>query len=556
MSAFERVVLIGFSGGGKSTVARLLAERLGWTTKDIDVEIEAHFGKSIPEVFNEDSETTFRQIERELLARAIDRDEVVIATGGGAVADTAIWSANFLRSPGTLVVALDVSPRVVLQRLTQQAEVEGSAVERPMLADSDPLARIESLKASRQASYDLADLTLDVDSMPPEAVAVELASIIAPDRSESAVKLQTASGESAIFIEPGIACRLGGLMKEQWPNARRVWVITEENVGGHHLQPVLEALNAFGIAVSSYSVKPGEGSKSLETAGELYDWLLGNGVERGDVIVALGGGVVGDLAGFVAATCLRGVGLVQVPTSLLAMVDSSVGGKTGINHHTGKNLIGAFYQPPLVVIDSTFLKTLPPREFTSGWAEVIKHGVIQASTPDGNWNDLSVILDRSVQRLQSLAEPATSYLIKRNVALKAKVVEADERESGIRAYLNFGHTLGHAIEAAGYRYLHGEAIAVGMRAAAKIGFEVGSFDDDSERQLSTRLDRYGLPGCAEINRSQVLSLVSSDKKRTAGTQRWVLPLSGGGVEIRTDVPQTLVERALEAVTTESRPVIT
>jgi len=200
------------------------------------------------------------------------------------------------------------------------------------------------------------------------------------------------------------------------------------------------------------------------------------------------------------------------------------------------------------VIDSSFLRTLPPRELTSGWAEVIKHGVIQASTPAGEWNDLSTMLERSSHQLKHLAEPVTSYVIKRNIALKAGVVEADEREAGIRAYLNFGHTLGHAIEAAGYRYLHGEAIAVGMRAAAKIGVNIGTFDEESNRRLDRQIRSFGLPVCAEVDRQLALSLVSNDKKRTAGTQQWVLPRSGGGVEIRSDVPQAVVVDALESVT--------
>jgi 3-dehydroquinate synthase len=313
------------------------------------------------------------------------------------------------------------------------------------------------------------------------------------------------------------------------------------------MESVLDVIRAAGFRAAGIAIPPGEGSKSISGAGLLYDWLLDGGIERGDIIVALGGGVVGDLAGFVAATSLRGVGLVQMPTSLLAMVDSSVGGKTGINHRTGKNLIGAFYQPPLVIIDSDFLRTLPPRELASGWAEVIKHGVIQLSTPGGDWNDLFTILDRNKDRLQNLEEPVLSYVIRRNVALKAAVVEADERESGIRAYLNYGHTLGHAIEAAGYRYLHGEAIAVGMRAASRIGVDSGLFDEEGSVRLDTLISDYGLPVRAEVDREKVLSLIGSDKKRAAGTLRWVLPTTGGGVCIREDVVMSTVESALAFV---------
>jgi shikimate kinase/3-dehydroquinate synthase len=551
MSSFTKVVLIGFSGGGKSTVARGLADRLGWTTKDIDDEIAAEFGLPIPEIFSREGESVFRDAERRLLIQALSGESVVIATGGGAVVDPKMWTTELLKRPGTLVVSLDVSPERVLSRLRAHQAFEGNAVERPMLAGNDPLGRIRSLKDQRQPAYDRADLTLCVDDMPAESVVSELMSIVAPERERPAVTLSTPSGESAIYVGPGVADQLGKLMKERWPKANRIWLITEENVGRLHMESTLESIREAGYRSEGFAAPTGESSKSWAGAGLLYDWLLDNGIERGDVVVALGGGVIGDLAGFVAATCLRGVGLVQVPTSLLAMVDSSVGGKTGINHRTGKNLIGAFYQPPLVVADSRSLATLPDRELTSGWAEVIKHSVIQRSTPRGDWNDLFTLLHRSSEPLRNLNEPALSYVIRRNISLKAAVVEADERESGNRAYLNFGHTLGHAIEAAGYRYLHGEAIAVGMRAAARIAVDMGAFDRASADRMDRLIEAFGLPTCAEVKRDAVLNLIGSDKKRLAGTLRWVLPATGGGVTIRADVPMSAVVDALNEVSIDS-----
>lgn len=547
MRGIARIVLIGFSAGGKSTVARLLAERLGWLAIDIDEHIIAEFTKSIPEIFAEHGEVEFRTAEQRLLSRALSAERVVIATGGGAVIDPSVWSDDLLRSPGTLVVALDLSPEIVFARLREQSAAEGEDAERPMLAGNDPLARIQSLKSSRQAAYDRADLTLVVDQLSPDEVTAELASIVEGNDGAPNVTLQTPSGASEMFIAPDAVKRLGALMKERWPTANRVWLITDAHVGRLHQESVFEVLRNAGFNFDGFAVPPGETSKSLEGAATLYDWLLSRGIERGDIVVALGGGVIGDLAGFVAATCLRGVGLVQVPTSLLAMVDSSVGGKTGINHRTGKNLIGAFYQPPLVVIDSQFLRTLPPRELASGWAEVIKHGVIQRSTPGGDWNDLLPILERNGKRLRALEEPAFSYVVRRNVALKAAVVEADEREAGIRAYLNFGHTLGHAVEAAGYRYLHGEAIAVGMLAESRISAEFDLFDGKSVDRIEKVVGEFGLPSSADVDRADVLALIGSDKKRTAGKLRWVLPTTGGGVTIRDDVSLSVVESVVNRV---------
>ncbi len=550
MTRKTRVVLIGFSGSGKSTVGRLLAARLGWDFLDTDAEVEARFGASVPLIFEQHGEAVFRTAERRSLKEALTRDLVVIATGGGAVTDETMWEKNLLGSVETLVVALEASTPTILSRLTAQQAREGDAVRRPLLESASPRDRINGLKQQRQRTYDRADLTLVVDAVSPDTVVDEIHELLRLGDSPAApdILLEAPSGASAIYVQPGAAGAVGELTRQRWPRAHRAWIVTDERVGALHEERVRAGLAAHGFDVRVRRVPPGEGSKSLRVVSDVYDWLLESGVERGDVVVALGGGVIGDLAGFVAATCLRGLGLVQIPTSLLAMVDSSVGGKTGVNHPVGKNLIGAFYQPPLVVIDPLFLGTLPARDLTSGWAEVVKHAIIQPSTPGGARADLLSFLERNVARLRGLDEPATTYAIRRNVGLKAAVVAADEREAGGRALLNFGHTLGHAIEAAGYRYLHGEAIAVGMRAAARIGTGMGTCDLPFVARLDTLLDQFGLLPVAEVDTDRVLALLLTDKKREAGRQRWVLPLAGGGACIRDDVPAELIEDALRAVT--------
>lgn len=549
----RRVVLIGFSGGGKSTVGRMLADRFGWTLADTDELIEREFGRSVPEIFARDGEDVFRAAERRIVRAALARDDVVIATGGGAVVDPALWADDGLGRVGTLVVALDVSPEVALRRLREQQQTQGGAVERPMLAGDDPLGRIAQLKADRLAVYDRAAVTLPSHHLTPEELVVEIAALTGGFEKDTAatVILRAPSGTSLIRIAPGCAEQVGAVLRATWPDARRVWIVTDDHVGPLHGERTASALTAAGFAPNLRAVAPGEGSKSLAGAGELYDWILGTGAERGDIAVALGGGMVGDLAGFVAATVLRGLRLAQMPTSLLAMVDSSVGGKTGINHAAGKNLIGAFYQPPLVLIDPLFLATLPPRELTSGWAEIIKHAVIQRSTPGGERGDLLPILERNRARLLAREEPALSYLITRNVALKTAVVEADEREAGGRALLNFGHTIGHAIEAAGYRYLHGEAVAIGMRGAMRIGLAMGTCTAEDMTRVNTLLDEFGLPQRAVADPERVIRLIGSDKKRASGQQRWILPLAGGGVEIRDDVPESVVREVLAEVLNDS-----
>lgn len=546
MGTVRRLVLAGMSGVGKSTAGRLAADRLDWRLVDTDAALEAESGISVAEWFRTRGEASFRLAERSLLAGVLRDDAVVVATGGGAVADEAAWGADLLGSSGTLVVSLDAEPETSIGRMRAQLAAEGGTAERPLLAGDDPLARFRALKTSRQAAYDRAALTIVVDGASPEQVAADLAWLAAPS-DEPAVTLRTETAQSAIHVRPEILSRMGGLVREQWPRARTCWVVSDENVAALHGDAAVAALEDAGFTTRLRAAPAGEGSKSVAGVSGLWDWMLGGGAERSDVMVALGGGVVGDLAGFAAATTLRGIGLVQVPTSLLATVDSSVGGKTGINHPAGKNLVGAFLQPPLVVIDTTLLRTAPSRELRSGWAEIVKHAVIQRSTPGGERNDLGRFLVRNAERLGRLDEPALSYLIRRNVALKAAVVEADERETGIRAFLNFGHTLGHAIEASDYALLHGEAVALGMRAAARIGVAMGSCDEATAAAIGDGLDRFGLPSRHGVDPERVLALIGSDKKRAHGRQRWVLPLTGGGVEIRDDVPPALVEAGLDAV---------
>lgn len=548
MRDVQRVVLTGFSGSGKSTVALLLAAKLGWRPIDIDQDIEIEAGLMIPELFARDGEVAFRALERRHLVQALGRDRVIVATGGGAVANDEVWNDDLLRRDGTLVITLDARPDEMLQRMREQAALVGNGAERPMLAGSDPLKRIDDLKTQRQEFYDRADISLISDRISAQAIADEIALMIRPSLFEPRARLVASSGGSDIHIGPGAIDYAGELIRKRFPKAQCAWIVSDTNVDAIHGSSVETTLLGAGLHPKRLAVAAGESSKSLATLGTLHDWMLNGGVERGDVVVALGGGVIGDLAGFAAATVLRGIGLVQIPTTLLAMVDSSIGGKTGINHDAGKNLIGAFYQPPLVIIDTFFLATLPPRELRSGFGEIVKHAIIQPSTPGGDRADLQRFLERNSKGLRNLREPATTYLIARNIELKAAVVANDERETGIRAFLNFGHTLGHGIEAAGYQLLHGEAIAVGMRAAMRIGGTLGTATPPDIEYVDGLIHRFGLPAKATVDRDRVMDLIESDKKKRSGRLRWILPLNAGGVMISEDVPHEVARAALEEVT--------
>ncbi|ACZ38552.1 3-dehydroquinate synthase [Sphaerobacter thermophilus] len=536
----ERVYLIGLSGSGKTTLAPLLAERLGFEAVDIDAEVERHFGRSIPDIFAAFGEPVFRAAERDALAQASRRTRVVVATGGGAVLDPANWASM---RPRSAIVHLTAAPSVLIERLEAAVRATPMA-ERPLLRGDDPLARLESLWQARRHLYEQADLTIDTTGKSLDALAQEIAGqITALDRAGviPVDSLGTPSGRSDLYAAPGLLAEVGTLARRRWPKARRAWVIADEHVLPLWGAPVEGSFTQAGFDVTMRAVPAGEGSKSFQEASALLDWLLGGGIERGDVVVALGGGVVGDLAGFVAAIVLRGVGLVQLPTSLLAMVDSSVGGKTGVNHTLGKNLIGAFYQPPLVVADPHVLRTLPPRDLRNGWAEIVKHSMIECTataTPE------PVLLPWLEGRtpVGGLGEPGElAALIAHNIRLKAAVVRADEREAGLRRILNYGHTLGHAIEAAGYRYLHGEAVALGMRAAARLAHRLGLCDADLVARQDALLDRLDLPRTYDGEWEPVREHLLRDKKVVQGTLTWILPEGPGRVVVRRDVPLEAVE---------------
>jgi 3-dehydroquinate synthase len=305
------------------------------------------------------------------------------------------------------------------------------------------------------------------------------------------------------------------------------------------------SLERSGIVAHAYSIPPGEMSKSLEMAGHIYRWLAEKKAERKHAIVAIGGGVVGDLAGFVAATFVRGMPLVQVPTSLLAMVDASIGGKVAVNLPEAKNMVGTFYQPVMVLADVATLSTLGKRELAEGWAEAIKHGLILDA-------DLFQTFETHVEELLSLDRELATQVIKLSMDIKAKIVSQDERETlDRRTLLNYGHTIGHALEAVtGYgQYLHGEAVAVGMMGASYIGHAIGLTPGKVVERQRSVLERFGLPVSARgVDIHRLLETVTRDKKVEGGQLRWVLLEDIGKAVIRKDVPMDVVMKALKRLT--------
>lgn len=368
----------------------------------------------------------------------------------------------------------------------------------------------------------------------------------------------TATATYPVVVEAGalssLPARLDGLGLRG-----ALWLVSDAALADSYAAPLAKALRETGHVVHGFSVPSGEASKSQAQLWQLYDWMLGGGVERRDAVLALGGGVVGDLAGFAAASTLRGLAIVQLPTTLLAMVDSAVGGKTGINHPLGKNLIGAFHQPRFVLADTDTLATLPPRELRAGMAEVIKHGVIrdrglfeelETLATVRHWgSNASTVAFPGWDAADAELTARLTAIIRRAVAVKVEVVSRDEFEQGERITLNYGHTLGHAIEklASGWSLLHGEAVAIGMHAAARIAASMGLCDEALVERQRRLLEAYGLAVAvpAGLDVEAALATAMRDKKVQAKRIRWVLPTAIGSVAVRDDVPEALVRRALQ-----------
>jgi len=322
----------------------------------------------------------------------------------------------------------------------------------------------------------------------------------------------------------------------------RVAVVTNTTVAPLYLQQLSTALRAQGVAVISIVLEDGERYKDWATLNRIYDALLEQRCDRKTTLIALGGGVIGDLAGFAAATYMRGIPFIQVPTTLLAQVDSSIGGKTGINHPLGKNMIGAFYQPRVVLADTAVLKTLPPRELSAGLAEVIKHGLIRDEA-------FVVWLEQNVDSLLACDAPALAHAVRRCCEIKAAVVAEDERGTGVRALLNFGHTFGHAIESGlGYgNWLHGEAVAAGMAMAGDLSSRMGLIAQSDAQRVVALLKRAGLPVAQPgIAPARLLELMAVDKKTEGGRLRFILLDRIGAASLRDQVPAELLQQALGA----------
>ncbi|WP_426101876.1 bifunctional shikimate kinase/3-dehydroquinate synthase AroKB [Massilia sp. TSP1-1-2] len=536
-------------GAGKTTIGRILARKLGKRFIDSDHEIEARTGASIPWIFEIEGEDSFRRREAEVIRDLTAQDGIVLATGGGAVLDAR--NRAYLKQRGR-VVYLRASVSSIMLRTSNDKN-------RPLLQTADPRKKLEELTAQREPLYrEIADLVIDtgrpnVQSM----VQTILAQLAALENSgagsgraqdtepsmnqQSSISLHVDLGERSYPISIGAGLLADPSLLAQHIVGRKVAIVTNTTVAPLYLEQVAAPLRAAGHEVHAIVLPDGEEHKNWASLMQVFDALLANKCDRKTTMVALGGGVIGDLTGFAAASYMRGVPFVQIPTTLLSQVDSSVGGKTGLNHPLGKNMIGAFYQPRAVLADTATLATLPARELSAGLAEVIKHGaIIDAAFFD--W------IEQNVGALMAREPQALAHAISRSCEIKADVVRQDEREGGLRAILNFGHTFGHAIEAGlGYgQWLHGEAVGCGMVMAADLSHRAGLVDFATVARMRALVAAAGLPTEApDLGTERWLELMEVDKKNEGGAIKFILMKPLGSPSIQ-GVPQALLLATLGA----------
>ncbi len=514
------IFMAGFMAAGKSAVGRLVAERAGLPFIDTDELVEHAAAMPIAKIFSDHGEEHFRRLESEALAAAIRRGPAVVATGGGMM--TRAHNLEAMKAAGPIVL-LSVTAETVIER------TRGDAT-RPLLAAPDPLARARELLAARREAYEQADICIPADDAPPEQIAERVLSALALDPRAAAlvplpVRVEVLPGDA-----PPYSVLIGrGLIDaaEQWfaclvPEGARVAVVTAEGPCEAIARRLAGAL-ADAWQVRLFAVPDSEESKSVAQLARLWDQFAAWGMDRSSWVVAVGGGMVGDLAATAAATYMRGVPIVHVPTTVLSQIDSSIGGKAAVNLAAAKNLVGAFHQPRLVLTDLAALDTLPDEQLRDGLAEGIKHAAL--FDPEMfRW------LEHNVDGVLGREPAALKYFIARNVQLKAAVVSADPKERHLRALLNFGHTIGHALERAAEAWglSHGKAVAVGMAVEAEAAAEMELADPRVAARLRHLLEAAGLPtGPVAADRTLAERALMADKKKAGRTLKLPVVVSIG-----------------------------
>lgn len=546
------IILVGMMGAGKTTIGKVLSNSLCKIFVDSDHEIQKRTGVKIPVIFEIEGEAGFRKRESEVLAGLSEQRNIILATGGGAVLSAE--NRRLLRKSG-IVIYLRASVNDLYRRTRHDKN-------RPLLQTTENLyARLNELYVQRDALYrETAHVIIDsgkqgvrflVQKLINRLISIDFNTIMQNNRGNAmqtiAVDFTPSSEKRSypIHIGYGILQQVD-LIVSCLPQ-KRVAIVSNTTIAPFYLNKLRAALEEKGVSSVPIILPDGEAHKNWETLNLIFDALLENHCERNTTILALGGGVIGDLSGFAAATYLRGVPFIQIPTTLLAQVDSSVGGKTGINHPSGKNMIGAFYQPRMVLADSATLNTLPIRELRAGLAEIIKYGLIR-DPAFFEW------LEQNMHRLLARDPVILNEAIQRSCENKAEIVAADEKEKGIRALLNLGHTFGHAIEnGMGYGvWLHGEAVAAGTVMAAELSRRMKLISEADVHRIRKILLQAELPVIApKMPAEKYLQLMTLDKKVEAGKSRFIVLNRIGEAVMRADVaPAILYETILACMSNE------
>ncbi|HKF85224.1 MAG TPA: bifunctional shikimate kinase/3-dehydroquinate synthase [Candidatus Limnocylindrales bacterium] len=536
------LVLVGLPGSGKSAVGRRVASRHGATFIDLDDQIERDTGRSIPELFAAEGEAAFRRLERDAVAALGPPDPSphvrrVISPGGGAVVDPRNRWALFR---GRLPVWLDVRTEVLAQRLRRSPNV------RPLVQGGDPTGRIRQLAAARERFYGAAARVNGVVEVGGVVEAVE--TLIARGVPAGTTLLRTSTKIGDVVVGEGIAPAAVSDALQRL-GARRAILVSEPGAWATVGSALASSLRELGWSVEELLLPAGEDAKRLSVIEDAARELARRRVERREPLVAVGGGALGDPAGFLAAVYLRGVPWIQVPTTLVAQVDSAIGGKTGVDLPEGKNLLGAFHHPAAMVLDVAALRSLPERQLRAALGEIVKMAVLGDEALFATLEADGEAIARG--EASAFEGGAIAEVVERSAWAKVDVVSADDREHGAsgRIALNLGHTIGHALEAAdGYAtLLHGEAVAYGLRAAVRIGAALEVTPAARASRLEALLDRLAL-GAAPLPYplDTVLAGTATDKKHAGGRLRWVLP-TGDGIVVRDDVPDEVVRAAAGSV---------
>ncbi len=537
-----KIVLVGFMGAGKTTVGKLVAQRLNLPFIDTDSLIQSSAGMSTEEIFRREGEEGFRRRERRAISQAAGLRQAVVATGGGAYADP---QNRRLLEEDSRVIWLDAPAETLHRRLQNE--------NRPLLEGGQRRRLIDELLQARRSSYRLADERVDTSGLSPSEAADRITAGLSPAADPPAgeydrISIQTKQRSYRIIVGCDLFAQLADYLREASLHPKRVGVISDALVWEIYGEKLSGALREDGIEPVLWTFPPGEGSKGQSQLEKIYGHFLSLGISRDIPMLAFGGGVTGDLAGFAAATLLRGLPYVQIPTTLLAQVDSSVGGKVAINHPAGKNLIGAFHQPCLVLCDVGFLGSLSSQQYRSGLAEVFKYGLLVGG-------DYLQMLTRREEDIFRRDPAVLRPLVSDSCRIKRDYVQGDERDLGRRMMLNLGHTAGHAVESlAGGRLPHGIAVAFGLAVAARLSRRLGCLPESTCRFITDLLGGWGFPTTLEQlpvdcrRPEEIVDRMQADKKSRGGTVRWVLLRDVGEAFLSGEVPDSAVTSALKGET--------